>query len=243
MTDEITEPRWQSVGSRCQSEELLDALVGSAPDIARELARQWLLSSDRTMRLLAVTIAGEMALRFGQSGLGDELVRIIWSDTEPDVLHEAIAAAELEHIVQALPAVRSRAASADPGIRHIVASAIGSLVDESGEGIGELVMLTADRSSTVRRAAVFRLTQWVHHDHGRDQVALESLAQRLGDRTPDIVADAAIGLAIAGDLRGHRAIEALLSGDPDSASAVRDAAEIHHLTLSELGQPSTTGEL
>ncbi|MEV4945882.1 ankyrin repeat domain-containing protein [Streptomyces sp. NPDC053755] len=112
------------------------------------------------------------------------------------------------------------AAHPDAEVRRALGTALTGLVPAGhARALDTLLALSGDHDSGVRDWATLALAEVP----GDTPVLREALAARLGDPDPDVVAEAARGLAMRQDPRAPDALAALLAdGAPDSAA--RDTA-------------------
>lgn len=198
-----------------------------------------LASESASERTLGADILGQLGAPEARPFLEQTLAALqdlCARDQDPDVLSAAVVA--FGHLAdsRALPCVLTFVAHDDPDLRHSVAFALPSLIDEQNRadqrGIEALVTLTTDPDDDVRDWATFGLGSQVQADTPRVRGAL---ADRLDDDNPDVAGEALVGLARRADRRASDVVRRRLA-DHDADVFVLEAA-------AELGDPSDSNLL
>ncbi|GAA2641978.1 ankyrin repeat domain-containing protein [Streptomyces vastus] len=146
---------------------------------------------------------------------------------EPPTLRSVVAALGQHQDPTALPEILRHAGHQDTGVRRAVAVALCGLVPASHtEGVARLVALAGDADRDVRNWATTALAVL-----DTDTPALrDALAALLDDPDPEVVAEAARGLAVRQDPRAIGALERLLAeSKPDSAPRTTAEEAIEHI--------------
>ncbi|WP_033318015.1 ankyrin repeat domain-containing protein [Streptomyces yerevanensis] len=156
------------------------------------------------------------------------LLRELARETEqPLTLRSVVAALGQHQDPTALPEILRHAGHPDTGVRRAVAVALCGLVPAShAEGIARLVALAGDADRDVRNWATTALAVL-----DTDTPALrDALATLLDDPDPEVVAEAARGLAVRQDPRAITALQRLLAEEkPDSPPRTTAEEAVEHI--------------
>ncbi|GAB2963701.1 hypothetical protein GCM10023080_025760 [Streptomyces pseudoechinosporeus] len=146
---------------------------------------------------------------------------------EPLTLRSVVAALGQHQDPAALPEILRHAGHPDTGVRRAVAVALCGLVPAShSEGVARLIALAGDADRDVRNWATTALAVL-----DTDSPALrDALAALLDDPDPEVVAEAARGLAMRQDPRAIAALERLLAEEkPDSTPRTTAEEAVEHI--------------
>ncbi|MFC4468112.1 ankyrin repeat domain-containing protein [Streptomyces xiangluensis] len=146
---------------------------------------------------------------------------------EPLTLRSVVAALGQHQDPTALPEILRHTGHQDTTVRRAVAVALCGLVPAShAEGVARLVALAGDADRDVRNWATTALAVL-----DTDTPALrDALAALLDDPDPEVVAEAARGLAVRQDPRAIAALERLLAeSKPDSTPRTTAEEAVEHI--------------
>ncbi|MFB9513435.1 HEAT repeat domain-containing protein [Streptomyces purpureus] len=197
--------------------EVVSTLRARADEDTFETAAAWCASDDVLRQALGVDVLGGL----GAGARAVPLLRELAREAQDEELVRAVIAALGQYgDPAALPEVLSCAGHPEPEVRRRVAVALVGMVPAGHAEAGAvLVGLSRDADEGVRDWATLALAELPD-----DSPELRSaLADRLDDPDPDVVAEAARGLAIRQDPRAIAPLTRLLA-DEDPDGSARDTA-------------------
>jgi HEAT repeat protein len=192
------------VAGRERREALIEALVGSDPDVLTEIALAGAHSPDPTDRALAVQIGAHSS-----SPAATAVVTFGLEDPDPSVRRAAATAIARMRLPDAVPALTRSLSDPQADVRVEAVRALG-MVDD-GSVLEVLISALQDPEGRVRAMAAEALLRW------RSPSVARTLAGHLG--TPDLRRPVGEVLVRMGETAIEPLVRVLMDGDPETASA------------------------